>query len=353
MKWTAIDFGHAVIKAAVCGDSNKPEKLMYNEGMSYSYMPCVAVVADDEVFIGHQVLLLEAMGVEGIVTRLNGNPHKEKIIKKIFSVIKESSADFYAETAIGAVLVFDDASSKKNVEKAIQKIKEKRGNGDDVMAKSAMDVFSEVNCVCASEVISSIYGFNRGVTVVVDWGYTSLKVSIVDNGEQKSYNLSEQLGFGTVDLSDIVGYDFTADISNAEHTLCGMYLKEVVRRNLNLNADHYYPLPIFKDMIKGKGEIQKRFDEEMVRYLYKCFDYCSEAIRKSEWNWSDIGSIIFCGGGANYYSLPQVFENYQKSYGIKKDITVKAFGKDAEWISAYSAMQLPLERNASTVIIEY
>ena len=35
MKWTAIDLGQAEIKAAVCNTlSNKPERLVYNEGLS-------------------------------------------------------------------------------------------------------------------------------------------------------------------------------------------------------------------------------------------------------------------------------------------------------------------------------
>lgn len=38
MKWTAIDIGQAEVKAAVNGLSNEPEKLTYNNGISYSYM---------------------------------------------------------------------------------------------------------------------------------------------------------------------------------------------------------------------------------------------------------------------------------------------------------------------------
>ena len=69
MKWTAIDLGQAEIKAAVCNtSSNKPERLVYNEGLSYSYMPHGVVVSNDEVYIGHQVLLLAAMGVDGMIT---------------------------------------------------------------------------------------------------------------------------------------------------------------------------------------------------------------------------------------------------------------------------------------------
>lgn len=71
MKWTAIDLGQAEIKAAVCNtSSNKPERLVYNEGLSYSYMPHGVVVSNDEVYIGHQVLLLAAMGVDGVVSKI-------------------------------------------------------------------------------------------------------------------------------------------------------------------------------------------------------------------------------------------------------------------------------------------
>lgn len=89
MKWTAIDLGQAEIKTAVCNaSSNKPERLVYNEGLSYSYMPHGVVVSNDEVYIGHQVLLLAAMGVDGVVSKINEN-FKEKNLKKALFNDKE------------------------------------------------------------------------------------------------------------------------------------------------------------------------------------------------------------------------------------------------------------------------
>ncbi|MCD8235165.1 MAG: hypothetical protein LUD00_00620 [Prevotellaceae bacterium] len=126
MKWTAIDLGQAEIKAAVCkASSNKPERLVYNESLSYSYMPHGAVVSNDETYIGHQVLLLAAMGVDGVVSKINESPCKEKIIKKLFSTIRNASEEHYAENMIGAVLLFDDATTRNNIEKAIDDYKKR------------------------------------------------------------------------------------------------------------------------------------------------------------------------------------------------------------------------------------
>lgn len=353
MKWTAIDLGQAEIKAAICNASNKPQRLIYNEGLSYSYMPYGAVVSNDEVFIGYQVLLLEAMGVDGFVSKINESPYKDKIIKKLFSTIKDASEEHYVESMIGAVLLFDDATSRNNVEKAICEYKEKGKIIDSVITRIALDTFSEVTCVCSSEAISSIYAPNQTLSLIVDLGHTSLKISIVANGKQVSFHINEKLGFKEVDLSDIVGYDFTLDVTDVERILFGKYLSEVVKLNLIHNHSNYYPLPIFKDITKGKTDIQNRFDAEIVRYLYKCFDYCNFLVQKSEWSWNNMGSVIFCGGAANYHLLSRTFENYRKDYGIANAISVKTFCKDAEWISAFSAIQLPLDRNSSTVIIEY
>ena len=186
MKWTAIDIGQAEVKVAVNGLSNKPEKLTYNNGISYSYMPSISFVSNDEVFIGNQV------------------------------------------------------------EEAIEKIKDGKRICDSTIAKTATDIFSDVICICKSEVISSFYAPHHGLAMVVDFGFSSLKISIVDNGRQISYKQDAESGFSSVDLSDIVGYDYISDVSDIEQILFGLYLKEVVRRNLNKNAKDYYPLPIFK-----------------------------------------------------------------------------------------------------------
>lgn len=353
MKWTAIDIGQAEVKAAVNGLSNKPEKLTYNNGISYSYMPSISFVSNDEVFIGNQVLLLEAMGTDGIVTNLNESHFQGKILQKFYSSIKQASVDFYSEKVIGAALVFDDASQKRIVEEAIEKIKDGKRICDSTIAKTATDIFSDVICICKSEVISSFNAPHQGLSMVVDFGYSSLKISIVDNGRQISHKQDAESGFSSVDLSDIVGYDYTSDVSDIEQILFGLYLKEVVRRNLNKNAKDYYPLPIFNDLDKGKAVIQKKFDIEMSHYLYQCFDSCNDMMRQGTYSWNNISNIIFCGGGANYHSLSQTFEDYQKAYGIKNDIAIKTFSKDAEWVGVFSTMRLPLERETSTISIDY
>ena len=354
MKWTAIDLGQAEIKAAVCNtSSNKPERLVYNEGLSYSYMPHGAVVSNEEAFIGHQVLLLAAMGVDGVVSKINESPYKEKIIKKLFSTIRNASEEHYAENMIGAVLLFDDATTRNNTEKAIDDYKKGGERIDSTIARIALDTFSEVTCVCSAEAISSIYAPNQTPSLIVDLGHTALKISIVANGKQASFHINEELGFKKVDLSDIVGYDFTMDVSDAERILFGKYLSDVVKLNLIHNHSNYYPLPIFKEITKGKTDIQNRFDAEMIRYLYKCFDYCNCLVQTSKWSWNNIRCVILCGGAANYHMLSHTFENYRKDYGIANAISVKTFCKDAEWISAFSAMQLPLDRNSSSVIVEY
>ena len=251
MKWTAIDIGQAEVKAAVNGLSNKPEKLTYNNGISYSYMPSISFVSNDEVFIGNQVLLLEAMGTDGIVTNLNESHFQGKILQKFYSSIKQASVDFYSEKVIGAALVFDDASQKRIVEEAIEKIKDGKRICDSTIAKTATDIFSDVICICKSEVISSFNAPHQGLSMVVDFGYSSLKISIVDNGRQISHKQDAESGFSSVDLSDIVGYDYTSDVSDIEQILFGLYLKEVVRRNLNKNAKDYYPLPIFNNLCRN------------------------------------------------------------------------------------------------------
>ena len=351
MKWTVIDIGHAEIKTAVCSVPNKPEKLVYNEGVSYSYMPCVAFVDNNDVYVGYQTHLLDAMGVDGIVTKWDESPCKEAIIRSLFSTIKTAAIKHYAESEIGAVLLFDDVSVKNNVEKAIENFKRYNKSPDSAIARIAMDTFSGVTCVCSSEAIASVYAPSREPTMIVDLGHSSLKVSIIAGGQQESFSINEGLRFSIVDLSDIVGYDFNLDVSEAEQILSGKYLNDVVKRNLIGGKSDYYLLPMFK---KNKSEVQNVFEAKMERYLYGCFDFCSDSIKKSKWHgWDNIGSIVFCGGVANYNLLSNIFENYRKQNGISNEVLVKTFCKDAEWIGAFSAMQLPHERNSSTVIIKY
>ena len=90
--------------------------------------------------------------------------------------------------------------------------------------------------------------------MVVDFGFSSLKISIVDNGRQISYKQDAESGFSSVDLSDIVGYDYISDVSDIEQILFGLYLKEVVRRNLNKNAKKYNAQIInFMVLFRSKG----------------------------------------------------------------------------------------------------
>ena len=115
------------------------------------------------------------MGVDGFVSKINENPYKEKVIKKLFSTIRNASEEHYAESMIGVVLLFDDATSRNNIEKAICEYKDKGKVLDSAIARIALDTFPEVTCVCSSEAISSIYAPNQTPSLIVDFGHTSLK----------------------------------------------------------------------------------------------------------------------------------------------------------------------------------
>ena len=339
MKWVAIDLGRNEIKAAVRDTAGKPTKLLYNNnGRMYSYLPSEGYISkDSRAYVGVYLPIVGALFPENI-KEIKALQNRHALLNALFEEIKEAAILHYNDNSIGAILLYEDV-----------KYDEKNDNSPYAIAKSH---FTEVQQKCASEVLSSVLYSNEGTSMVIDISMSALKMSLVEKGKKTAYFQSDELGFSTIDVSEIIGYKITENLSEAELYLHGQLL-ESVRMGLCQGKDDVILLDALNIDPDNPSTIKKRFEDRMTRYLFRCFDVCSQNLKKLSKYWNDVNSIVCCGSASNYYRVRDTFCEFLRECGTDINaLNITMYDKDAQWTAALNTLNLPLLEE-SGVIVEF
>ena len=332
MKWVAIDLGRNEIKAAVRDIAGQPTKLLYNNnGRMYSYMPSEGFeYTHGKVYMGNYLPIVGALFPERIC--YSKAPETENsYFNTLFATIKDAASQHYNDSSIGVVLLYE----KENNDKIIP------------IAKS---YFAEVQQKCSSEVLSSVLYSNEGTSMIIDISMSALKMSLLEKGNAPAYYLSNELGFSTIDISEMIGYTITDNYT--ENYLHGQILEDVRIRLCQGKEDLFFGDVLNVDS-SNSSIIKKNFEDCMTRYLYRCFDVCSKNLKQLSKNWNDINNIICCGSASNYVRMKETICEFLR--GCSTDINalkITIYDKDAQWAAAFSTLQLPLLEE-SGVIVEF
>ena len=339
MKWVAIDLGRNEIKAAVRDIAGNPTKLLYNNnGRMYSYLPSEGYISkDSRVYVGVYLPIVGALFPENI-KEIKALQNRHALLNALFEEIKEAAILHYNDNSIGAILLYEDV-----------KYDEKNDNSPYAIAKSH---FTEVQQKCASEVLSSVLYSNEGTSMVIDISMSALKMSLVEKGKKTAYFQSDELGFSTIDVSELIGYKIAENLSEVELYLHGQLL-ENVRMCLCQGKDDAVLLDVLKINPDNSSTIKKRFEDSMTRYLFRCFDVCSQNLKKLSKNWNDFNNIVFCGSASNYYRMRDTFCEFLRECGTDFNaLNITKCDNDAQWAAAFNTLQLPLLEE-SGVIVEF
>ena len=324
MKWIAIDIGNNEIKAAVRGIGNRPTKLLYDDcGKQFSFMPSTFYcINGNPVYVGNYISVMGALRPENLF-KLNSLSNKGVLLKVILKIIKDAAVHYYDDKSIGAVLLYEDLE-------------------DETLYELAKPFFTEVQCKCASEVLPSVLFKGKGRTLVIDISMSALKISLVENGKKTAYDISNEMGFHSVDISNVIGYVLEEDSSEIEMFLHGQLIDKV-RADLCQGCFDSSSLDALSTNQNDGERIIKLFEDRMVKYLFGCFDVCTQNLKKLSLNWNDVNNIILCGGASNYYKMSETFNGYLKGCGLDADTyNIETYTKDAQWAAVYSALRLHL-----------
>ena len=336
MKWIAIDIGNSEIKVAVRGERNKPSKLLYDShGRLYSHLtPEYYLTPDKKPCFGCYLPVMGALHPENVhfikdpLLVENDNSIADDALNALFGMIKEAAITHYAkdkDNSIAAVLLHDNIV-------------------DEHMAEIAKSYFTEIRNLFASEVLYSIHSKNKQKVLVVDMGMSSLKTTMITKGMKGAYSRHDELGYYSVDISKIMGYNGSED--KFQH---GLLLE---KSRADLCHDDIRCLPI--DCLNSESnpiEIKSAFENNMQKFLYDCFDMCEQDLRNLSLRWEDTDAIIFCGGASNYHLLDSTFKEYLKEKDCHiNDGHIIQFHQDAQWAAAFATMQMPLPNKDDIVI---
>ena len=333
MKWIAIDIGNHEIKAAVRGIGNRPTKLLYDDcGKQFSYMPSAFYcINGNPVYAGNYTSVMGALHPENLI-RLNSSSNKDILLEGILKVIFDATYQYYDDKTIGAVLLYEDLEDK-------------------MLSEMARRIFTEVQCKCTSEVLSSVLFKEKGRTLVIDISMSALKISLVENDKKTSYSRFNEMGFHSVDISDIIGYALTEKLSEVELFLHGELIDKV-RAELCQGRFEISSLDTLSTYQNDANRIIKLFEDKMMKYLLGCFDVCTQNLKKLSLNWNDVNNIILCGGASNYHKMSETLIGYLRGCGLDADTyNIKTYTKDAQWAAAFAAIQLPLV--SDIVIVDF
>ena len=339
MKWVAIDLGRNEIKAAVRDIAGNPMKLLYNNnGRMYSYLPSEGYFSkDSRVYVGVYLPIVGALSPENI-KEIKALQNRHALLNALFVEIKEAAVLYYSDNSIGVILLYEDV-----------KYDEMDADSPYTIAKSH---FSEVQQKCSSEVLSSVLFGNEGTSLVIDISMSALKMSLVENGKKTAYFQSNELGFSTVDVSEIIDYKIAENLSEVELYLHGQLL-ENVRMSLCQGKEDVILLDALNVNPDNSSTIKKRFEDSMTRYLFRCFDVCSQNLKKISKSWNDVNNIVCCGSASNYYRMYDTFCEFLRESGIDINaLNITKCDKDAQWTVAFNTLNLPLLQE-SEVIVEF
>lgn len=332
MNWVAIDIGSSEVKASVLDKKNTPVRLIYPMGGYYTtrLSSDVVITTSGEIIVGDDAILLGVMNPSLLVTDWQHHSRKEDIFKAILSFVYNAAKKHYDDNAIGAVVLYERVKNER-------------------LIKACEQIFAETKPMESSVVFAkAMPSIKSGVAVIADFGAQNFKVSIIENGSQKSFTCNSDLGFRNIDLDFLIDSVQWDSLTDVESSLYGVLIQ---RAKVALNSGNPFVWPCETKM--KDCAIHSEYEKCMTTFLYQCFEECSNSLRACSKAWGDVTTVLFVGGGANSSIINGVFERYMQGQGcsLKSYNTIDALF-DSQYAATHMALQLPLRRKTD-VIIKY
>lgn len=332
MNWVAIDIGSNEVKASVLDKKNTPVRLNYPMGGYYTtrLSSDVVITTSGEIIVGDDAMLLGVMNPSLLVSDWQHHSRKEDICKALLSLVYNAAKKHYDNDVIGAVVLYERVKNER-------------------LIKACEQIFAETKPMELSVVFAkAMPSLKSGVTVIADFGAQNFKVSILENGSQKSFTCNSDLGFRNLDLEFLIDSVQWDSLTDVESSLYGVLVQ---RAKVALNDGNPVVLP-YETKIKGCA-INNEYEKCMTTFLYQCFEECSNSLRACFRAWGDVTNVLFVGGGANSCIINGVFERYMQGQGcaLKSYKTIDTLF-DSQYAATHMALQLPL-RQKTDVIIKY
>lgn len=332
MNWVAINIGYSEVKASVLDKKNTPVRLNYPTSGYYTsrLSSDVVIMASGEIVVGDDAMLLGVMNPSLLVSDWQHHSRKEDICKALLSFVYNAAKKHYDNDAIGVVVLYE-------------RVKDER------LIKTCEQIFAETKPMELSMVFAkAMPSIKSGVTVIADFGAQNFKVSMIEDGTQKSFTCNPGLGFRNIDLELLIDSVQRDTLTDVESSLCGILIQ---RAKVALNSGDPVVLP-YATKIKGCA-INNEYEKCMTTFLYQCFEECSNLLHACSKTWWDVMNILFVGGGANSSIINGVFERYMQRQGcaLKSYNTIDTLF-DPQYAATHMALQLPLKRKTD-VIIKY
>lgn len=333
MNWVAIDIGSSEVKASVLDKKNTPVRLNYPTGGYYTtrLSSDVVIMASGEIVVGDDAMLLGVMNPSLLVSDWQHHSRKEDICKTFLSFVYNAAKKHYDDNAIGAVVLYERVE-------------------DERLIKVCKQIFAETKPMESSMVYAkAMPSIKSGVTVIADFGAQNFKVSILENGSQKSFTCNSDLGFRNLDLEFLIDSVQWDSLTDVESSLYGVLVQ---RAKVALNDGNPVVLP-YETKIKGCA-INNEYEKCMTTFLYQCFEECSNSLRACSKAWGDVTNVLFVGGGASSCIINGVFERYMQGQGCAlKSYNVTNARFDVQYAATHCAIQMPWLREFGKVIVKY
>ena len=326
MKWVAVDLGMSTVKATVLDKNNKPIRLSYPMGdYATTLLSSVVVVSEDkDVILGDYATQFGVSNPNMRVYGWLGSPDKLLIAKAIFETIKQASVKHYNDTSIGIVLLYNDRV-------------------DPDLVSIAKTVFMEVKTMQAGDVLKRIISPDSNLVLIADFGESAFRVTLQDKAKFQYQNSNKNLGFSSFDMLSLIDCDDTSSHSSIEISLLGQMMQRI---KIMLNNGDDVVLP---NNMSAKGNtLSGSFAQKMTKFLYQCFEECTNALKSSSKSWNDIEEIVFVGGGAHSSIIDTIFEKYMQSHYTLVSYNSKNRGFDAQYATTNCAIQMPELKDIGT-----
>lgn len=333
MNWVAIDIGSSEVKASVLDKKNSPVRLNYPTGGYYTtrLSSDVVIMASGEIVVGDDAMLLGVMNPSLLVSDWQHHSRKEDICKTFLSFVYNAAKKHYDDNAIGAVVLYERVE-------------------DERLIKVCKQIFAETKPMESSMVYAkAMSGIKSGVAVIADFGAQNFKVSILENGSQKSFACNSGLGFRNLGLEFLIDSVQWDSLTDVESSLYGVLIQ---RAKVALNSGNPVILP-YETKIEGCA-IHSEYEKCMTTFLYQCFEECSNSLRACSKAWGDVTNVLFVGGGASSCIINGVFERYMQGQGCAlKSYNVTNARFDVQYAATHCAIQMPWLREFGKVIVKY
>ncbi len=320
MNWVAIDIGSTDIKASVLDKKKTPVRLSFPMGGYFTTRLSAAVVitASGEIVVGDDAILYGVMNPELLITDWQNHPRKKDIYKALLVSISNAAKAHYGDDAIAAVILHNRVEDKD-------------------LIKAGKEIFSDVQSISSSiAFVKTISTIKSGLTIIADFGAKSFKVSIIENGEQKSSTYNSDLGFQKLDVESLIDSVQWDALNNVETSLYGLMIQKV---KIALNSASPCVLP-YKTKAT-ESVINNEYERCMTTYFYQCFEECSNSLMAYSKTWNEVANIVFVGGGANSAIINSVFMRYMEGKGCalkSYNSTTKQF--DTQYAATHCTIQM-------------